>query len=132
MSREVARNLILLGGAIHVGAALFHVALPWISGWRELVEALPTSRQAVLYVFNASVACTFVLFAILSLGFSHDLASTPLGRATTMTIAGFWATRAVVEVALEPTASALVLGLCVAIGLLYAAVSLGSPIPTPA
>ena len=132
MSREVARNLILLGGAIHVGAVLFHVALPWISGWRELVEVLPASRQGVLYVFNASVVCTFVLFAILSLGFSHDLASTPLGRATTMTIATFWAARAIAEVALEPTASALILGFCVAVGLVYAAVSLGSPITAPA
>ena len=132
MSREMARNLILLGGAIHVGAALFHVALPWISGWRELVEALPTSRQAVLYVFNASVASTFVLFTILSLGFSHDLASTPLGRATTMTIAGFWVARAVAEVTLEPAASALILGFSVAIALVYAAVSLGSPITAPA
>jgi hypothetical protein len=129
MSRDVARNLILLGGAIHVGAALFHVALPWISGWRELVGVLPTSRQGALYVFNASVVCTFVLFAILSLGFSHDLAGTPLGRATAMTIAGFWAARAGAEVVLEPTASALILGFCVATGLLYAAASLASPIP---
>ncbi len=83
-------------------------------------------------MFNASVVCTFVAFAILSLGFSHDLASTSLGRATTMTIAGFWAARAVAEVALEPTASALILGFCVAVGLVYAAVSLGSPITAPA
>ena len=131
MSREVARNLILLGGAIHIGAVLFHIALPWIAGWRELVEVLPASRQGVLYVFNASVLCTFVVFAILSLGFSHDLASTPLGRATTMTIAGFWVARAVAEVALEPTASFLILGFCVAIALVYAAVSLDSPITAP-
>lgn len=132
MSREMARHLILLGGAIHVGAVLFHVALPWISGWRELVEVLPTNRQGALYVFNASLVCTFALFAILSLGFAHDLASTPLGRATTLTIAGFWVMRAVAEVAFEPTASALILGFCVAIGVVYAAVSLGSPITAPA
>ena len=78
------------------------------------------------------VACTFVVFAILSLGFSHDLASTPLGRATTMTIAGFWVARAVAEVTLEPAASALILGFSVAIALVYAAVSLGSPITAPA
>jgi hypothetical protein len=47
-----------------------------------------------------------------------------------MTIAGFWAARAVAEVVLEPTASALVLGFCVATGLLYAAVSLASPLPS--
>ena len=89
-------------------------------------------RQGVLYVINASVLCTFVVFAILSLRFSHDLASTPLGRATTMSIAGFWVARAVAEAALEPTASVLILGFCVAIGLVYAAVSLGSPIAAPA
>ena len=132
MSREMARVLILLGGAIHVGAVFFHVALPWIAGWREVVDVLPTRHRGDLYVFNASVACTFVLFAVLSLGFSHDLASTAIGRATTMMIAGFWAARAVAEVALQPTTSALILGFCVAVGLIYAAVSLHSPTTGPA
>lgn len=47
MSRDVARNLILLGGAIHVGAALFHVALPWISGWFLVLWILGLAAAAL-------------------------------------------------------------------------------------
>ncbi len=119
----MARILILLGGTIHTAAAGFHVALPWLANWREVVAALPLDHQGDLYVFNASVTCTLLVFAVLSFGFSSDLRSTAIGRATSLAIAGFWFARALVEVVLEPAPSMLLLAFCVATALLYTVVS---------
>lgn len=123
------QHLLLAGGVVHCLAVVFHVVLPRLAGWAQVLQTVPQVQRGDLYVFNAAVGYALAVFAVLSLGYPRELLSTPVGRAVTLLIAGFWAFRAASEFIWPPAVSSPILALCLAMAALYAYIALGTRLP---
>ena len=119
-------QLLLLGGVVHALGVLFHIALPRLANWRDALEPLPEVQRGDLYLFNAHVGYALLVFAVLSLGYSRELLTTPIGRTITVLIGGFWLLRGASEFIWFPSISPLILALCIGMASLYAFVAFGS------
>ena len=119
-------QLLFIGGAVNALGVLFHVALPRLARWNDVLQCLPERTRGDLPVFNAHVGYTLLFFAVLSFGYSRELLTTPIGRTITILIGGFWLLRAASEFIWPPTISPLILSLCLAMATLYGVVALGA------
>lgn len=122
-------NLLFIGGAVHVLGVLFHLALPRLRRWHDLLRGLPQIQKGYLHLFNAHVAYALLIFAVLSFAYPRELLSTPIGRTVTILIGGFWLLRAASELIWPPTISPLILTLCLSMACLYGLVGFGVRLP---
>jgi len=123
------QNLLFVGGVVQALGVLFHLALPRLPRWHDVLRRLPETQRGLLHLFNAHVGYALLMFAILSFGYPRELLSTPIGRAVTVLIGGFWLLRAASEFIWRPTVSPLILGLCLSMVCLYAIVAFGVTLP---
>jgi hypothetical protein len=120
------QNLLFVGAVVHALGVLFHLALPRLVVWHDVLRGLPQTQQGYLHLFNAHVAYALLIFAVLSFAYPRELLSTPIGRAVTVLIVGFWLLRAASEFIWLPTISPLILTLCLSMACLYAFVAFGA------
>jgi len=116
-------QLLLAGGVVNLLGVGFHVVLPRVANWNGALQSLPEAQRGSLYLFNAHVGYALLIFGVLSLGYSRELLTTPMGRTITMLIAGFWLLRGASELIWPPSISPLILALCVAMASLYGVVA---------
>lgn len=92
-----AARWIYAGAAFNAALGVFHLAFWKLFRWREELPRLATVNRGVLPVLN--IMLTYVFFAVAAAQ-AVDAASwigTPLGRAATAGVAGFWLLRAAVQ-----------------------------------
>ncbi|MCB2192181.1 MAG: hypothetical protein KQI62_11485 [Deltaproteobacteria bacterium] len=90
---ETALICLYVGGALHIGWAVFHFFFPRIFQWKKTLEPLDSLNRSIMQVLNLCLTFYFVVAAYLSLVFAHDLLNTPLGRKLVAVFAAFWLLR---------------------------------------
>lgn len=89
--------LIKTGGVFHLVCGLFHVAYPKMFKWKKNMEDLREKEKKVikenLYVSNASMLVFWIIFAAIPFFYSHELLTTPIGKALLSSIVIFWVLR---------------------------------------
>ena len=93
----MSKALLIAGGILNALFAVFHFALPSLAQWQNTLSTISTDSQAVMYTLNLAAAFTLLVFAFVSVFYRHDLLTTNLGKALSISIALFWLVRAVAE-----------------------------------
>ena len=118
----MSKALLIVGGILNALFAVFHLALPPLAQWQNTLPPILADSQAVMYTLNLAAAFTLLIFAFVSVFYRHDLLTTNLGKALSISIALFWLVRAAAEILYFRVAAngswvgVLIFG---AIGLLY-------------
>ena len=94
----MSKALLIAGGILNALFAVFHFALPSLAQWQNTLSTISTDSQAVMYTLNLAAAFTLLVFAFVSVFYRHDLLTTNLGKALSISIALFWLVRAVAEI----------------------------------
>lgn len=87
---NLAKILILLGGAHALGFAVFHLYFWKIFAWKTELPKLHFSNQAILQILNIRLIYVFLLMAMLCFFFTRTLYETSLGRFLLLGFALFW------------------------------------------
>lgn len=87
------RSALLVGGVLHLLWAVFHLAFPRLFRWDTALAALDRVNGSILRVLNLCLTFHFLLMAWLSLAFTDEMLTTPLGRGLCAGLAGFWLLR---------------------------------------
>ncbi|MDX1502788.1 MAG: hypothetical protein R3325_10535 [Thermoanaerobaculia bacterium] len=95
MSLDLAVLLIRAGGVYCLLFALFHLFFHRLFDWDEELSRLGPLNRAIVPVLNLSLTCALAIFAVLSLAFAPDLATTGLGTVFLLLVALFWLARAI-------------------------------------
>lgn len=85
---------MLLAAMFNGALALFHVAFWKLFRWREQLPKLHPVNRGALQVMNLMLIYAGLAVAVGQLGWRNDWVGTPLGRAATASMAGFWFVRA--------------------------------------
>lgn len=91
--------LLLIGGILNLLFSLLHLTLSRALNWNETLSCLTPDNRATIYILNAHLAFTCLVFAYLSLFHRKDLLTTGIGRAVTAAIGLFYVLRAVNQAA---------------------------------
>lgn len=95
-------NLLRLGGVGHILFTVFHIFFRPIVGLTDKLEPLTGEDgdfiNATLDTSTMFVALTMAIIAYLSLHWTQDLLTTPLGHALCRSVAVLWFGRAVMQV----------------------------------
>ena len=94
----MSKALLIAGGILNALFAVFHFALPSLAQWQNTLSTISTDSQAVMYTLNLAAAFTLLVFAFVSVFYRHDLLTTNLGKALSISIALFWLVRAVAQI----------------------------------
>jgi hypothetical protein len=84
------RSLLALCAAHSFAFAAFHLGFWTLFDWREQLPRLSPANRAILPILNLRLIYVFVGIGALCLAFPAELATTPLGRALLLGMAGFW------------------------------------------
>ena len=90
---KTALICLYIGGALHIGWAVFHFFFPRIFQWQKALEPLDSLNRSIMQVLNLCLTFYFVVAAYLSLVFAQELLGTPLGRKLVAVFAAFWLLR---------------------------------------
>jgi len=90
--------LLIIGGILNLFFSLLHLTLSKALNWNETLSCLTPDNQATVYILNAHLAFTCLVFAYLSLFHRKDLLTTGIGRAVTAAIGLFYVLRAINQV----------------------------------
>jgi len=90
--------LLLIGGILNLFFSLLHLTLSKALNWNETLSCLTPDNQATVYILNAHLAFTCLVFAYLSFFHRKDLLTTGIGRAVTAAIGLFYVLRAINQV----------------------------------
>ena len=91
-------QLIVVGRIYCLAIAAFHLAFWKLFRWPEDLTSLSFINRAVKQFLNFGLTFIFVIFGIVLLVYSMEIASTPLGRTLLSLILTFWLLRAVERV----------------------------------
>src|SRR5512135_1502914 len=94
----MSKALLIAGGILNALFAVFHLALPSLAQWQSTLSTISADSQAVVYTLNLAAAFTLLVFAFVSVFYRHDLLTTNLGKALSISIALFWIVRAAAEI----------------------------------
>ena len=89
----LARTALLAGGVLHLLWAGFHLAFPRLFRWDTALAALDRVNGSILRVLTLCLTFQFLVLGWLSLAFTDELLTTPLGQALCAGLAGFWLLR---------------------------------------
>ena len=92
MSRAPLYSLYL-GGALHLGWAVFHLFFPRVFAWSKALAGLDPVNRAIVPVLNLCLTFYFFSAGYLSLVFAPELLSGPLGRKLIAIFTAFWLLR---------------------------------------
>ncbi len=95
MNREL---LIQAGGVYNILLIVFHLCFWRLFDWRRDLSLLSPMNRRVMPILNLCLTLVFLIFAIVSLAFTVEMAETSLGRALVLMIATFWAFRALLQI----------------------------------
>lgn len=87
---KLAIYSLYLGGALHIGWAVFHVGFSRIFKWDQALAKLDIINRNVYQIINWCLAFWFFAAAYLTLKNTDQLLTTPLGRRLTAIMAAFW------------------------------------------
>ncbi len=120
------RILLWIGGGLNLLFFVFHLAMPGMGGWDQVLAGLPAGFPSVIYILNASIAMTLLVFAYLSILQWKGMATTGMGRAVAIGIAAWWLARIGEGIYFDGfNAGGLVLyAICLAVAALYVAAAL--------
>lgn len=93
LTSTLPRTALLAGGVLHLLWAAFHLAFPRLFRWDTALAALDRVNGSILRVLNLCLTFQFLVLAWLSLAFTDELLTTPLGRALCAGLTGFWLLR---------------------------------------
>jgi hypothetical protein len=116
-------SLIKAGGVYNIALVVFHLLFWRIFNWKQDLQSLSFNNKAIIQVVNLCLTLVFVLFAFISLVFSKELLTTPLGTSLLVFMALFWFARSFMQIVffrLEHWGSIAFLVFFFAGGVLYA------------
>ena len=116
-------SLVKAGGVYNIALVVFHLLFWRIFNWKQDLQSLSFNNKAIIQVVNLCLTLVFVLFACISLIFSKELLTTPLGKSLLLFMALFWFARALMQIVffrLEDWGSSAFLVFFFAGGVLYA------------
>ncbi len=119
------RVLLSIGGGLNLLFAVFHLMMP-AAGWDQAMAGVDPAFRSIVYILNASIAVTLVVFAYLSIFQAKGMATTGVGRAAAIGIAAWWLARIGEGIYFDGiVAGAFVLyAICLAVAVLYLAAAL--------
>lgn len=89
--------LIKIGGVYHLICATFHIVFPKIYQWKNKLNKLPPDDfQKIWNSLRLMNACQFIFWimvAVISWFFSHELVSSTMGKSILSMIVFFWIIR---------------------------------------
>ena len=88
---------IKIVGVLFVVLGILHVGFQNYFKWKEELERLSLINRQMMYVHTFFIALTVCLMGLICLFFSHDLATTRLGKILSLGLFIFWATRFVFQ-----------------------------------
>jgi hypothetical protein len=89
--------LVLIGGALCIGWALFHLLLWKIFDWKNSLRSLSHQQRSIMYIANIMIAYMLLAFAYVSIAQRSILISSSLGAAVLCGIGVFWLIRAALQ-----------------------------------
>lgn len=116
-------SLIKAGGVYNIALVVFHLLFWHIFNWKQDLQSLSFNNKAIIQVVNLCLTLVFALFAFISLVFSKELLTTPLGKSLLVFMALFWFARSFMQIVffrLEHWGSIVFLVFFFAGGVLYA------------
>jgi hypothetical protein len=91
-------TLIFIGGVLHFGILLASAAVPQALDWKKSLQRLDPLLRQLIWVHGVFIVLVIIGFGLLSLMFSHQLASgASLARGVCLFIALFWGARLAVQ-----------------------------------
>jgi hypothetical protein len=111
------RRLLLIGGILNAVMTIFHV---WLGYQIHRITGISVELQALMEMLNAGGTLLILFFAVGSLAFPTDVLTTRLGRSFLVLVVVLYFSRAVEEVLLSPSISFAIIGVCIAIAVVYA------------
>lgn len=90
-------HLLMAAGVLNGLFTIFHLFFWKIFNWPESLKNIGTLNQKMIPVFNMVTTYTLLVFSGACLFMAQDLASSALGRALCLAMAGFWVVRTVGE-----------------------------------
>jgi hypothetical protein len=84
---------IYLGGALHVGWAVFHLLFPKIFKWKTALASMDELNSRIYQVINLCLTFYFAVVAYLSFRFAPELLQPGLGRKLCTIFGAFWLLR---------------------------------------
>ncbi len=127
----MSRILLWIGGGLNLLFAVFHAMMPG-AGWDQAMAGVDPAFRSIVYILNASVAATLLVFAFLSIFQAKGMATTGVGRAAAIGIAAWWLARIGEGIIMDGVANGawVLYAICLAVAVLYvAAVLLPSRAP---
>lgn len=92
-----AGGWIWAGAAFNAALGIFHLAFWKLFRWSEELPRLGAVNRGVLQVLNLMLSYVFFAVAAAQVAFADAWVGTPLGRAATAGVAGFWVLRAALQ-----------------------------------
>ncbi len=90
---RTALYCLYLGGALHLGWAVFHLLFPRVFAWQKSLAGLDPVNRGVMQVLNLCLTFYFCVAAYLSFFFAPELLAGPLGRKLIAAFTAFWLLR---------------------------------------
>ena len=91
------KTILIAGGILNLGWALFHLGFPRIFKWDEALAPLDQIQAGIMRIMNLCLAFVFFIFAYLSLVHGPMLLEPGLGRILISLIAAFWIFRLILQ-----------------------------------
>ncbi len=116
----MTRILLWIGGGLNLLFVVLHVTM---NAWVQSLSGITADDRAIIYILNASIAATLLVFAYLSIFHWKGLASTGVGRGAAICIAAWWLARIVEGVVFTGIAAGawVLYAICLAVAGLYVA-----------
>jgi len=110
------RRFLIIGGILNSLLAVFHLFLGnQILQFKDIAEGY----LALMTMLNVGGTLFIILFAIASLCFINEMISTKLGKLISIFVFLLYFSRALEEVIISPTFSAVVFIVCLVISVIY-------------
>jgi len=95
--REWSECLLILGGLLHFGFAVFHLMFWRIFHWKTDLASLTRTNRGIMQVLNLCITFLFLLIGYVSLVHRQDLLNTGMGRTILSGMGLFWVARAIAQ-----------------------------------
>jgi hypothetical protein len=92
-----AEGWLYAGATFNAALGVFHLAFWKLFRWREELPRLGAINRGVLPVLNIMLSYVFFAMAAAQIAYAVDWVGTPLGRAATAGVTGFWMLRAALQ-----------------------------------
>ena len=117
------QTVLIIGGILHLGWALFHLGFPRIFKWESALASLDLVQSGIMRIMNLCLVFVFLALAYLSLVHGSLLLAPGLGRIMVSLTAAFWLFRFILQLVyfkLSHPVSAVLSVFFVLTGLCYA------------